>query len=132
MIVRALIVAAAVAATTVGLAAPAWAGQNVSARVTGNNLGDPDAPPWVYAAFHHEGDWLQLVDNCDDLFLGYLQVRNGAEQKTYYVAKKGESHQCGQRWVNRNFREGRDIGIRACTVRPADPDHCSPWRWGIA
>jgi hypothetical protein len=125
LFVKALIVTGALAATTVGLAAPAWAGQNVKVEWGGR----------VYGAFHHKGDWLQLVDHCNtpnQTSTGYLQVRNGAEIKTYYATNgpNGE-HICGERWINRNFREGRDIGIRVCLVEPG-PDACKPWRWGIA
>jgi hypothetical protein len=126
MIVKALIVAGAVAAATVGVVAPAWAGQNVSAKVLD--------PPVVYGAFHHQGDRLQLVQDCSGVVkrIGYLQVRNGAEMKTYYLAKKGQPHRsCGERWINRNFREGRDISIRVCFVQRG-ADRCSAWRWGIA
>jgi hypothetical protein len=120
-VVKPLMLTAALTATT---AAPAWAGQNVSAR---------EWNPWgsVYGAFHHKGDYLQLVDSCGDSLGGYLQLRNGAERKTYYRESGGQSHPCGERWINRNFREGRDIGIRVCLAKPG-PDFCSPWRWGIA
>jgi hypothetical protein len=127
LVVKALILAGAVAATIVGSAAPAWAGQNVSARIDFGALQTD-----VYGAFHHRGDWVQLVDSCDDKAVSYIQVRNGAEQKTYYVAKKGQSHRCGKRWINRNFQEGRRIGIRVCTSVPFSVDTCSSWRWGIA
>jgi hypothetical protein len=96
-------------------------------------LGGSNTHTLVYGAFHHKGDRLQLWDRCQkNSFTGYLQVRNGAEMKTYYVARKGMPHRCGERWINRNFREGRDIGIRACLAIPSDWDTCSPWRWGIA
>jgi hypothetical protein len=127
LVVKALILTAAVAATTVGLAAPAWAGQNVSARIDFGALQTD-----VYGAFHHEGEWVQLVDSCDNKAVSYIQVRNGAETKTYYVAKKGESHRCGTRWIDRNFREGQKIGIRVCNSVSFSVDTCSSWRWGIA
>jgi hypothetical protein len=124
LVVKALVLTAAVAATTVGWAAPAWAGQNVSARIDFGALQTD-----VYGAFHHKGDWVQLVDSCDNKAVSYVQVRSGG---TYYVAKRGESHRCGTRWINRNFREGRKIGIRVCNVVPASVDTCTSWRWGIA
>jgi hypothetical protein len=69
LVVKALILTAAVAATTMGLAAPAWAGQNVSARIDFGALQTD-----VYGAFHHRGDWVQLVDSCDDKAVSYSQV----------------------------------------------------------
>ena len=139
LVVKALIIAGVVAATTVGLAAPAWAGQNVSTVVPfhdGRYDPGPGSYDSGYGAFHHEGDWLQLVDRCTDRYYidnltVYLQVRNGAETSTYYVAKKEQPHRCGERWINRNFREGRDIAIRVCIVRRG-LDRCVGWRWGIA
>jgi hypothetical protein len=139
LVVKALIVTGAVAATTMGLAAPAWAGQNVSTVVPfGDGHYDPGWGSYDsgYGAFHHKGDWLQLVDRCSDRYyidnlIVYLQVRNGAETRTYYVAKKGQRHRCGERWINRDFREGRDIAIRVCIVRRGR-DRCAGWRWGIA
>ena len=127
LVAKALILTAAVAATTVGLVSPAWAGQNVSARINFGALRTD-----VYGAFHHDGDWVQLVDSCDNKAVSYIQVRNGAETKTYYVAKKGQSHRCGTRWINRNVREGRNIGIRVCNVVAASVDTCTSWRWGTA
>jgi hypothetical protein len=128
--VKALILAAAVATTTAGLAAPAWAGQNVSARIDFGALQTD-----VYGAFHHEGDRVQLVDSCDNKAVSYIQVRGPFSftggTKTYYVAKPGESHRCGTRWINRNFREGQKIGIRVCDVS-FGVDTCSSCRWGIA
>jgi hypothetical protein len=136
LVVKALIVTGAVAAMTVGLAAPAWAGQNVSARVTwGTGRFDPSpmSTMWGYGAFHHKGDWLQLWDRCqNDRLTAYLKVRNGAEIKTYYVAKKGEPHRCGERWINRDFREGRDIAIMVCIVKPGNDNCGRGWRWGVA
>jgi hypothetical protein len=131
LVVKTSIVIGAVAATTVALAATAWAGQNVAARYPIAN-GDPHLPGAIlYGAFHHKGDWLQLVNSCRGWGIGYIQVRSGAETKTYYVAKKGQAHRCGERWINRNFREGQPIGIRVCLVRRGR-DKCVPWRWGIA
>ena len=127
LVVRALILTAAVAATTVGLATPAWAGQNVTARIDFGALQTE-----VYGAFHHNGDWVQLVDSCKDKAVSYIQVRNGAEQRTYYVAKKGQPHRCGERWIDRNFQEGRKIGIRVCISVSFSVDTCTSWRWGIA
>ena len=124
---RTTVIVILTAATTAGWAAPAWAGQNVSARIDFGSLQTE-----VYGAFHHKGDWVQLVDSCDNKAVSYIQVRNGAERKTYYVAKKGQPHRCGTRWINRNFREGRKIGIRVCNVVPASVDTCTSYRWGIA
>ena len=128
--VKALILTGAVAAMTVGLAAPAWAGQNVSAQIDFGALQTD-----VYGAFHHKGDWVQLVDSCDNKAVSYIQVRGAFSwpggRKTYYVAKAGQKHRCGSRWINRNFREGRKIGIRVCNVA-AGIDTCTSWRWGIA
>jgi hypothetical protein len=131
----ALILTGAVAATTMGLAAPAWAGQNVSAQID-FGASQPD----VYGAFHHKGDWVQLEDSCRDKQPAYIQVRKvftgplgpGAQTKTYYVAKRGESHRCGTRWINRNFKEGRSIGIRVCVTIPFSVDQCTSLRWGKA
>ena len=130
LVVKALILSAAAAATTVGWAEPAWAGKNVTARI------DFGLETDVYGAFHHKGDWVQLVDSCDNKAVSYIQVR-GADSwpggmKTYYVAKAGKSHRCGSRWINRNFREGRKIGIRVCDAVPGGSDSCTSWRWGIA
>jgi hypothetical protein len=129
LVVKALILTAGVAATTVGLAAPAWAGQNVSAQIDFGALQTD-----VYGAFHHKGDWAQLVDSCDDKAVSYIQVRDESPflTRTYHVAKKGESHRCGERWINRNFREGRKIGIRVCIDVFFSRDTCTSWRWGIA
>jgi hypothetical protein len=127
----ALILTAVVAATTVLSVAPAWAGQNVSAEI---NFGALDTE--VYGAFHHKGDWVQLVDSCRNKAVSYIQVRGASSwpggTKTYYVAKRGQRHRCGTRWINRNFREGRKIAIRVCTVVHASVDSCTSWRWGIA
>jgi hypothetical protein len=133
LVVKALILTAAVAATTMGLAAPAWAGQNVSARIDFGALQTD-----VYGAFHHEGDWVQLVDSCSDKQPAYIKVRAVVAflpdpVSTYYIAKRGQSHRCGTRWINRDFTEGRKIGIRVCVRIPFSVDQCtSGWRWGIA
>jgi hypothetical protein len=93
-------IAVARAATTVGLAAPAWAGQSVSARIDFGALQTD-----VHGAFHHKGDWVQLVDSCNNQAVSYIQVRGPFHRgtKTYYVTKPGESHRCGTRCINRNF-----------------------------
>ena len=130
LVAKALILTAAVAAATVGLAAPAWAGQNVTAR---SDFGALQTD--VYGAFHQKGYWVQLVDSCDNKTVSYIRVRGPFSftggTKTYYVAKPGESHRCGTRWINRNFREGQKIGIQVCNVA-AGVDSCTSWRWGIA
>jgi hypothetical protein len=130
LVVKGLILTVAVAAATVGLAAPAWAGQNVSAQI---DFGAFQTD--VYGAFHHEGDWVQLVDSCDNKAISLIRVRGPFSwtggTKTYYVAQPGESHRCGTRWINRNFREGERIGIQVCNVA-AGLDSCTSWRWGIA
>ena len=51
LVVKALMLTAVVAATTMGFAAPAWAGQNVSARIDFGALQTD-----VYGAFRHKGD----------------------------------------------------------------------------
>ncbi|HEX6022794.1 MAG TPA: hypothetical protein VFZ00_12415 [Solirubrobacter sp.] len=131
--VKALMITATVAATTMGLAAPAWAGRNVSAQIDFGALETS-----VYGAFHHRGDWVQLVDSCKDKQPAYIKVRAAVAFwpdpiSTYYVAKKGQKHRCGSRWINRNFTEHRKIGIKVCVRIPASVDQCTPgWRWGIA
>ena len=126
--VKALMLAVAIAAAAVALAAPAMAGKhskNVSARI------DFGRETHVYGAFHHKGDWIQLVDSCRDKAVSYIKVRRGKKRSTYYVAKKGQPHRCGTRWVNREFKEDRSIGISVCIATPGGRDTCTPWRWGI-
>ena len=53
-----------------GLTAPAWAGQNVSARIDFGAL-----QTGVYGAFHHKGDRVQLVDSCDNKVISLIRVR---------------------------------------------------------
>lgn len=116
-------------------ATPAWAGQNVSARLV---EGSPR--PLVYGAFHHQGavERLQLVLDCSRQYgffghiQGYLEVRDGARKSRYHLARKGQPHRwCGERWIRRDFREGQSVGIQVCWYQRGR-DRCTGWRWGIA
>lgn len=116
---------AAQAAPSSAHRAPGKRGQNVTAAMATKGVRN------LYGAFHHKGDWLQMIDTCRDGKTGTLEVRYRSSKPIAYYDLWNYPGHCGQRWINTNFQEKEYVGIRLC--RPSGGARtCTPWRWGIA
>jgi hypothetical protein len=115
---RTHIAAAVVCLALVGLADPALAGTNATARSS-------DANPGAVGYFHHSGDKLRVCDVQTDGYTAYVGMQyNG--RTVMLLEDTTNNGRCVSTTVN--VPEGRRVRIQVCLYKNSNFRYCGAWK----